>query len=284
MTSEAASAKALLDRYGLGARKSLGQHFLFDRNILLRIADAASLTPSDTVVEVGPGLGSLTRILLAKSKRVIAVEKDEEMAGVVMGEIESERLVVIIGDMLKLDPEAILKSQRAKPPYKVVANLPYNVATAIIRIFLESEVRPTVLSVLVQREVAQNITAKPGDMSILSVATQLFAEPKIIDIVKPGSFYPPPRVESAILRLDVRPQPKVVSYQETEAFFAVVRAGFSARRKQLANCLTRALGLPRDSVMNALQTANVAPERRAETLSLEEWGAVYEALKKAKIG
>ncbi|MBM4405409.1 MAG: ribosomal RNA small subunit methyltransferase A [Chloroflexi bacterium] len=278
--SDAASAKALLDRYGLSARKSLGQHFLFDRNILLRIAGAADITPNDTIVEVGPGLGSLTRILLAKARRVIAVEKDEQMAGVVMEEMASEKLTVVIGDMLELAPEAVLKSQRARPPYKVVANLPYNVATAIIRAFLESGVRPTTLVVLVQREVAQNISAKPGDMSLLSVSTQLYAEPKIIDLVKPGSFYPPPKVESAILRLDVRPQPKVVPAKEMAAFFEVVRAGFSARRKQLANCLTRGLSLPRESVIAALGAANIAPERRAETLSLEEWGALYATLKR----
>jgi 16S rRNA (adenine1518-N6/adenine1519-N6)-dimethyltransferase len=181
--------------------------------------------------------------------------------------------------MLELDPAALLAEHGGTTPYKVVANLPYYAANPILRRFLECSARPTLLVLLLQREVAESIAAKPGAMSILSVAVQRYTEPKVVGIVKPGSFYPPPKVESAIVRLAGRPAPLLAPDSETDALMAVVRAGFSAPRKQIAGPLARGLGISREQALAALAAAGVDPRRRAETLSLEEWGRLYQALK-----
>lgn len=274
--------RQLRERHGVRARKSLGQHFLVNRGVLRRIAAAAELTPDDVVIEVGPGLGALTQELAATGARIIAVEKDEAMAQAVSRELAGHANVrVVQGDMLELAPGELLLQCGLAPPYKMVSNLPYNVGTAILRRFLEAETRPALLVVLLQREVAQNIAATPGAMSLLSVAVQLYAEPAILGIVRPGSFAPPPRVDSAMMRLRVRPHPLGVSEGETAPFLDLVRAGFSARRKQLANSLSQGLGITRVEAVALLHAAGVAPQRRAETLSLAEWAALYRARARA---
>ena len=272
-------ARKLLDRHGLRPRKSLGQNFLVNRGALARIVAVADVARDDVVIEVGPGAGALTIALAAKARQVIAVEKDARLAEALRIELEGHPGIIIVeGDMLELTPEALLRAHGGTNRYKVVANLPYYAANPILRKFLEAEAKPELLVVLLQREVARSIAAKPGDMSLLSVAVQLFARPTIAGIVRPGSFYPPPKVDSAIVRLDVRPVPAVVAPGETQGLIDVARAGFSARRKQLANSLSHALEMPRDEVAAGLTRAGVAPQRRAETLSLEEWGAVYREL------
>jgi len=274
------SPTTVLRRHGLRPRKSLGQNFLVNPGALRRIADAADLSHDDVVIEVGPGTGALTRELLARAGFVIAVEKDEALAEALEREFAGEpRLFIVQMDALDLDPHVLLggAGRDRNLPYKVVANLPYYVAMPILRRFLEAPLQPRLLVLLLQREVAQSICAKPGDMSLLSVAMQLYAEPKMIGVVKPGSFYPPPKVDSAIVRLDVRAEPAVVSRDETEAFLEVVRAGFSAPRKQLANPLAHGLGLSREQTLEILNAAGIDARRRAETLSLEEWGKVYKA-------
>ncbi len=280
-----------LERHGVRPRKSLGQHFLVNRGVLKRILAAADLNADDTVVEVGPGLGVLTRGLVAEAGRVIAVEKDETLATTLRAEFGSltvdpskgkPGLEIVTADFLELGAMALLSEHAIPAGYKVVANLPYNVGTAVLRQFLEAPVRPRLLVVLLQREVAKNIVAAPGAMGLLSVATQLYAVPEILGVVRPGSFFPPPKVDSAILRLTVRERPAVVPDNEAKAYLDVVRAGFSAPRKQLANPLGRGLGLPRTEATAVLTIAGVDPRRRAETLSLEEWASVYRAVKKAK--
>jgi len=274
------SAAALLRRHGLRPRKGLGQHFLVSRGVLLRIAEAAGLAPDDTVIEVGPGTGALTRELAARAGRVIAIEKDAALAEALRQELAALANVrIVTGDALELDPASVLREHGATGPYKVVANLPYYAANPIVRRFLESAARPTVMVVLLQREVAASMAARPGAMSILSVAVQLRAVPAIIGIVKGGSFYPPPKVDSAIVRLEVRPAPAIVPEAEAEALMEIVRAGFSAPRKQVANALARALGLARERAVAALSEAKVNPRRRAATLTLEEWGVLYRALR-----
>ena len=268
------AVRALLLRHGLAPRKSLGQNFLVDHAALLRIVAAADLSPDDTVVEVGPGPGLLTRELLARAGRVIAVEKDEGMARLLRAELGADvRLSVVEGDMLEVSPEALVPGAK---PYKVVANLPYYVAAPILRRFLESAARPRVMVVLLQREVAENIAAPPGDMGLLAVAMQYYAVPRLMGIIRAGSFYPAPKVDSAILRLDVREQPAVDV--PPEAFFPVVKAALGARRKQIVNPLAAGLALQKGAVFGALERAGIAAQRRAETLSLPEWQALCHAL------
>lgn len=271
--------KSLLLRYGLRPRKSLGQNFLVDHAALLRIVDAAALSPADTVVEVGPGPGLLTRELLARAGRVVVVEKDEAMARLLADEFGDAggRLKIIAGDMLEVPLESLVPMGE---PYKVVANLPYYVAAPILRRFLEAEARPESLVVLLQKEVAENIAAKPGDMGLLAVAVQYYAIPKLMGTIRAGSFFPAPKVDSAILRLDVRAKPAVDV--PAGPFFAVVKAALSARRKQIVNPLSQGLPMDKAAVAEALQVAGIAPQRRAESLSLPEWESLCHALEAAK--
>ena len=275
--SSVARVKRLLGRYGLRPRKSLGQHFLVDESALRRIADAADLQKEETVIEVGPGLGVLTRELLQRVRRVIAVEKDERMAGLLRKELSSQaQLTVVAADVLSVRPDDLLANAGGLSEYKVVANLPYYVAAPILRHFLEAKAQPRLLVALLQKEVAQGVAAGPGKMTMLSVAMQLYATPRLMGLVRAGSFYPPPKVDSAIVRLDVRPAPAVAT--DPGRFFDVVRAGFSAPRKQIANSLSKGLGTGRAEVADALAAAEVSGQRRAESLSLEEWAALCDAL------
>ncbi len=271
-----AEVRRLLGRYGLHPRKALGQHFLVDPAALGRIVEAAELGKDDTVIEVGPGPGLLTRGLLDGAGRVVAVEKDARLAGLLRREISHSRLHILAADVLNVPPEDLLSNTGGGTDYKVVANLPYYAAAPILRHFLEARVRPKLLVVLLQEEVARTVVAKPGDMTMLSVGMQLYAVPRMIGPVSASSFYPPPKVESAIVRLDVRPEPAVSV--EPQRYFEVVRAGFSAPRKQIVNSLAKGIGAARPMVLEVLTRAGVSPQRRAETLSLEEWAAICEAL------
>ena len=275
--SPARLVRAFLDRHGLRARKSLGQHFLIDAGALRRIADAAELTPADLVVEVGPGPGTLTRELLARAGAVVAVEKDERAAEGLRAAYEGDsRLRVIAADMLDADPAELTGGA----PYAVVANLPYYAASPILRRFLEASHPPERLVVLLQREVAESAVAAPGAMSLFSVAVQVYAAARIVGHVKPGSFTPPPKVDSSIVRLDPYPKPRGFDPGKADAFFEIVRAGFGTRRKQIA--LTHGLGEGRVHILAALDAAGVDPKRRAETLTIDEWGSLYRAVQEIR--
>ena len=273
--------KDLLRRAGLHARKGLGQHFLVDGGYLKYILEAAELGELDTVIEVGPGLGTLTRALGERAGRVVAIEKDEHLSGVLRETISAANVTVLNEDILKMNLPLILRQHVTGNPirYKVVANLPYYITSPVLRFFLEAEIKPQRLVVMVQKEVARQITAKPGGMSLLSIAVQLYGEPRIVKYVPARAFYPPPDVDSAILRVDVFPQPKVDV--ETGSFFTVVRAGFSAARKQIANSISHRLDLPKEEVQRMLARASIEPQRRAETLSIEEWGKLWKEYTKA---
>ena len=278
-SSPARLVRAFLDRHGLRPRKSLGQHFLIDAAALRRIADAGDLSPADLVVEVGPGPGTLTRELLARAGSVVAVEKDERAAeGLRAGYADEPRLRVIAADMLDSDPAELTGGAS----YTVAANLPYYAAAPILRRFLEASHRPNRLVVLLQREVAESAIAAPGAMSLFSVSVQGYAAAHIVGHVKPGSFLPPPKVDSSIVRLDPYPQPRGFDPAEAVAFFDVVRAGFGTRRKQIANALTHGLGEDRARIVAALDGASIDPKRRAETLTIEEWGALYRAIQETR--
>jgi 16S rRNA (adenine1518-N6/adenine1519-N6)-dimethyltransferase len=264
--------KRLLRQFDLRARKGLGQHFLIDGEVLERITSAAELAPGDVIVEVGPGLGVLTRELARKAGRVIAIELDNRLAALLKQTLANLNNVTIINeDVLKIEPKNLATD------YKVVANLPYYITSPVLRHFLEAAAKPKLMILMVQKEVAETIIATPGKMSLLSVSVQFYGEARIISPVPAACFYPPPKVDSAILRLDPHPQPRLAV--DEGGFFEVVRAGFTAPRKQLVNSLAQGLGASKSEVLSRLERANIAPRRRAETLTLEEWARLWRVFK-----
>ena len=270
-----AQTRGALRRAGLRARKGLGQHFLIDEEVLRLIVETAELGPGDVVIEVGPGLGVLTRELAARAGRVIAVELDDRLAALLREHLAAfPNVTVINGDILGIDPADLLREAGASE-YKVVANLPYYIASPVLRHFLEASPRPTSMVVMVQKEVAETIAARPGDMSLLSVSVQFYGEPEIVGHVPARCFHPAPDVDSAVLRIRVHAVPGV-AVSDVDAFFGLVRAGFSASRKQMVNSLSQGLGRPRSEVQALLKEAGIEGRRRAETLSLEEWARLWE--------
>ena len=272
----------LIRLYDLDPKKSLGQNFLVDDSYLDEIVAAADLTPADTVLEIGPGLGTLTRALGDRAGRVVAVELDDRLISLLRtGFATRDNITIVHGDILELDPPALVaeSTDMALPDvaYKVVANLPYYITSPVLRHLLEATPPAQRIVVMVQKEVAARICATPGDLSILAVSIQFYAAPSIVCTVPARAFYPRPKVDSAVLRLDVRPQPYFPDADPTR-FFAIVRAGFSQKRKQLLNSLSGGLGLDKTQARAALDAAGIDPRRRAQTLSLDEWGALYTVL------
>ncbi|MBA7650552.1 MAG: 16S rRNA (adenine(1518)-N(6)/adenine(1519)-N(6))-dimethyltransferase RsmA [Calditrichaeota bacterium] len=265
-----AQTRGLLRRFDLRARKRLGQQFLVDDEVLAVITSAAGLVPSDVVIEVGPGLGFLTRELARNAGRVIAVELDSRLAAMLRETLAAfDNVSIVNGDILDIDPASL-----ASGGYRVVANLPYYITSPVLRHFLEASVRPESMLVMVQKEVAEAIAAEPGQRSVLSISVQYYGKPEIVSYVPARSFYPAPEVDSALLRIDVYPQP-AVAVSDKQGFFKLVRAGFTASRKQLVNSLAQGLGLPKAEVWSLLEGAGIAPQRRAETLTLEEWANLW---------
>lgn len=273
--------RALLRELAVRPSKGKGQNFLTDRGVVARIADVAALAPGGAVVEVGPGLGILTTELLARvgpSGRVIAVELDRRLAAYIREEFaDSPALTVVEGDILRQPPAKLLAVAGENVPYTLVANLPYNITSAVLRHFLDSARRPSALTVMVQREVAERIIARPPEMSILAVAIQFYGTPTIALRIGPGAFVPRPQVDSAVLHIAVHPTPPLPD-AAIPAFFAIVGAGFGQRRKQLGNSLAAGLPLDKAAITAAVIAAGVDPMRRAETLAVAEWLALHAAL------
>lgn len=270
----------LMRRFGVNPKQSLAQNFLMDAGHLARIVAAAELTATDTVLEIGPGLGSLTQYLATQAGRVVAVELDDRLIEILRSHFVTQPHVQIVhGDILTLEPGSLVRAgdNDAPPSYKVVANLPYYITSAVLRHLLEANYRPTQIVVLVQKEVAERICATPGDLSLLAVSVQFYAEPTFVHRVPASAFYPAPKVDSAVLRLAVRPEPAVPDV-DVETFFRVVRAGFSQKRKQLANTLSAGLHLPKADLSATLARLGIDPTRRAETLTLQEWGILTRSL------
>ena len=269
--------KKLLAEYDLHAKKGLGQNFLIEGGVLKKIAAAAELTPTDTVIEVGPGLGVLTETLLEQAGKVIAIELDNHLAEILKTRFAGvAKITVINDDVLKVNPADILGKETN---YKVVANLPYYITSAVIRHFLEAPVKPNTLVLMVQKEVAKQITAQPGEMSLLSVSVQLYGKPTVVGKVSAHCFYPAPNVDSAILKIAVYPRPKIET-DDITGFFDIARAGFSANRKQLVNSLANGLKVTKAEIIPVLEKAGIDPQRRAESLTIDEWGILYRAFKK----
>jgi len=280
--------RRLLRQSNLRARKGLGQHFLIDGEVLKLITSAAKLTPADVILEIGPGLGILTKELARQAGWVTAIELDNKLAAILEQTLASLDNVTIINEnILKIDPAALLLKTGLPPAtnsllsYKVVANLPYYITSPILRHFLEASVKPQIMVIMVQKEVAEAIVAEPGQMSVLSISVQFYGEPSIVSYVPAHCFYPAPEVDSAILRINPYPQPAVAVTNES-SFFELVRAGFTAARKQLANSLTQGLGLSKAEVLSLLAEAHIVPQRRAETLTLDEWARLWQVFTRGR--
>ncbi len=257
----------LLRRHGLHPKKGLGQNFLIDDGVLRKLVAAAEIPPDACVLEIGAGLGSLTRHLARAAARVTAVELDQNLIPILEGVLAGEENVRILqGDILTLNPSAM----DLPPGYLVIANIPYYITSAILRHLLEAQVRPARLVLTVQREVAERICAGPGGHSLLSLSVQVYGEPRPVLRIPAGSFYPPPQVDSTALRVDIYPQPRI-PYARLDAFFRLIKAGFSQKRKTLRNALSAGLAVPPPQAAGLLERAGIDPMRRAETLSLEEW-------------
>jgi len=258
--------KELLSKYETRPSKGLGQNFLIDKNVLRRIIESADIKPNDIILEVGPGAGTLTQELARKAKKVIAVEKDRTMIEILKKTLKDfNNVEVVQGDILKLNLEPYTLN-----PYKIIANIPYYLTSHLIRKFLEEKNQPQEMILMLQKEVAQRICAKPPQMSLLAVSVQFYAEPKIISYVSKNCFWPSPKVDSAIIK--IKPQ---VSEDKKQAgpdlFFKIIKAGFSQPRKQLAGNLSKILKMDKEKTGAWLLNNNVNPSQRAETLSVEDW-------------
>ncbi len=254
------------------AKKSLGQNFLVDSRVRAKIVDAADISPTDTILEVGPGRGFLTKALAERAGRVVAVELDDGLVPRLQETFtDADNVEIVHGDARTVDIDCLVGKATK---YKVVANLPYYAATPIVRRFLEAAHKPTTLVVMVQREVGQEMTAPPGKMGILSVATQVYGSPRIVASVPPKAFRPSPNVTSAVVRIDTYAEP-AVAFDSVESFFTLVRAGFSTPRKQLHNSLKNGLDIDAEEIMALLGNAEISPTRRAQTLSIDEWRDLY---------
>lgn len=274
--------RRLLRQSGFRPRKSLGQHFLIDEAVLARILSAAEVSPGDIVVEIGPGLGILTEALAKEGARVIAAELDAKLVALLKRRLTGFPDVKIVhADILKITPRQLLQDNLPASDlgrgYKVIANLPYYITSPVLSHFLEAQPRPSKMVVMVQKEVGEAIAAAPGKMRLLSVKTQFYSKPVIVSYVPPASFYPPPKVDSVVLRLDVYSQPPI-AVSDVASFFDIVTHGFRSPRKQLRNSLAHSLEMSPSQVVSLLEEAGIEAKRRAETLSLEEWRELWRVL------
>ncbi len=244
--------------------KSLGQHWLKNREILQHIASFAELTSEDTVLEIGPGPGTLTSVLLSHAGKVIAVEFDENLANKLPKQFPGKNLEVVHSDILSYDLNQLPTS------YKVVANVPYYITSKIIQLLMTAENKPSVVVLLVQKEVAERLAAVGGKHSILSVSAQLFANVRLGDKVPAHFFEPAPKVDSQVVILEPHTELLFENFDQ-KVFFQVVKAGFSSKRKKVISSLSAGLAVEKDKIENMLNAVGVDPNQRAENLSLQEW-------------
>lgn len=265
--TDLAALRRLLGRHGLRPNKAFGQHLLVDRGALETILAAADVQPEENALEVGAGTGVLTVELARRARRVVAVELDRNILPVLRETTARFANVEIIPrDLLDVQPAAVFGND----PYKLVANLPYYITALTLRHFLEATNPPRRMVVLVQKEVAARITAAPGDLSLLGLSVQFYGTPRLVAVVPAASFFPSPQVDSAIVRVDLFATPPLTGAARAR-FFGIAHAGFAEKRKQVHNSLARNLHAPQETVAGWLEAAGIAPTRRAETLSLDDW-------------
>ncbi|MFC1656907.1 16S rRNA (adenine(1518)-N(6)/adenine(1519)-N(6))-dimethyltransferase RsmA [Patescibacteria group bacterium] len=266
--------RKILKEQGLWAKKTLGQHFLVNREILKFIIKAAELKKDDYVIEVGAGLGTLSLEILETGAKLLAVEKDTEIIDVLKKNTKGfENIEIIEADILKMSNQDLGIVPNLK--YKVVANLPYYITSPVLQYFLEKEEKPQELVLMVQREVAKRITAGPGDLSILAISVQIYGKPEIVCEASRSNFFPEPQVDSTVIK--ITPYGKLFfDIKDKKLFFQIVKAGFGERRKQLHNSLAGGLNLPESEIKKMLDAANVNPTWRAENLSILDWKKIYD--------
>jgi 16S rRNA (adenine1518-N6/adenine1519-N6)-dimethyltransferase len=261
----------LLRRYNVRPDKSLGQNFLIEENALRRIVSAAEISPQEDVLEIGAGLGSLTRHLCGVARHVVAVELDSRLFPLLEEVLSNHKnLRLVQGDILALDPTVLMADSEAARGYLVVANIPYYMTSALLRHLLEAQQTPRRMVLTVQVEVAERICAKPGAMSLLALSVQVYGKPEVIIRIPAGAFYPTPKVDSAVVRVDISATP-VIPSAKIDVFFRLAKAGFSQKRKTLRNALSGGMHWSPVRAAELLNLAGIEPMRRAETLSLEEW-------------
>ena len=267
----------LLKQHGLRPKKKLGQNFLQDPFALASIAAAAEIKPTDTVLEIGPGLGSLTRHLAESAQHVVAVELDQNLIPPLRSITAAYNNINIIhGDILQIPIEELVQENN----YLVVANIPYYITSAIIRHLLENESKPRRIVLTVQKDVAKRICATPGGMSLLALSVQVYGKPYIAKYIPAGAFFPAPKVDSAVLCVDIYPTPQIKP-ELLDTFFKLIKAGFSQKRKTLRNSLSAGLRISTSEIENLLKQANIDPMRRAETLNIQEW-SILAAIQKVR--
>jgi len=261
------SPVTLLKRYGLRPDKRLGQNFLLDPQALESITRSAGIEPTDAVLEIGAGLGSLTRYLAVSARQVVAVELDADLLAPLKSVLKPYPNVrVVQGDILQLSPSELID----QPGYLVVANIPYYITSAIIRHLLENEPKPRRIILTIQKEVAVRICASPGDLSLLALSVQVYGKPGIVEVIPADAFYPSPRVDSAVLVIDIYPDP-LISPRLLPLFFRLIKAGYAQKRKTLRNSLSAGLHISPSEAEALLNQIEIDPQRRAETLSIAEW-------------
>ena len=260
----------LLKAFRLRPQKDLGQNFLVDENILSRMVECAELAPTAQVLEIGAGLGSLTYFLAQAARQVTAVEIDPDLLAIARHTTANcENVDLVQGDILQID----MSSLHLTDGFIVVANIPYYITSAIIRKMLNNPEKPARMVLTIQEEVAQRICAKAGEMSLLALSVQVFGDARIVLKIPAEAFYPSPKVDSVTLRVDLFQQPAIAE-EKLDTFFRLTKAGFSQKRKMLRNTLSAGLHLPREQVDALLTQAAIDPQRRAQTLSMQEWGTL----------
>lgn len=280
--TDLSTIRDLCARYDFELSKGFGQNFIINPGICPRIADAAGIGPGWGALEVGPGIGVLTEQLCKRADKVVSIEVDKRLPPLLeetMADYDNFKLV--LNDVLKVDLKALLAQEFSDRPVAVCANLPYYITSPILMRLLEEKLPIRNITVMVQKEAAQRLCAAPGtrDAGAISYAVSYYAEPKLLFNVQPGSFYPAPKVTSAVIRLDVREKPSVeVPNGDEAAFFALIRAAFSQRRKTAANAIANGLHLPKTQVLAALQTAGLDERSRPEQLTLQDYCALQTAL------
>jgi 16S rRNA (adenine1518-N6/adenine1519-N6)-dimethyltransferase len=268
--------KLFLKKYGFQPNHLLGQNFLLNELTLEKIADAAEIQPEDQIMEIGSGIGNLTKLLAEKSAMVLAVEKDERYLPILKDELGGQldsKVKLVFADVMRYNFQEVLK-----PNYKVVANIPYYITGKIVEMLLAAKNKPTKIVLLMQKEVAQRIIAPVGELSILAISVQLFANPKLIDIVPKEDFYPVPKVDSAILVLDILEKPR--HDVDQKEFFRIIKAAFAGKRKQLHNTLKNNLHLSAEQVADLLKKGKIDPAARPQELSLQQWHYLYQNIPK----
>lgn len=271
--------KDILDQYGFKFSKRLGQNFLIDGNIINKIVDAADIDQNSGVIEIGPGFGTLTQCLCKRAKKVVAIEIDQSLRAVHDATVPYDNIRLIYDDFMKIDVDKIIEEEFHGMDVKLVANLPYYITTPIIMKILEDKYKISKIVVMVQKEVAQRLNAKPNtkEYGAISLAVQYRADTKIAMIVPSSVFMPRPKVDSAVIALDILKNPRI-NVEDEKMLFSVIRASFGQRRKTLLNSLSSNLSCPKEMIKEVLENVNIDPGIRGETLTLEEFGAISDEI------